>query len=454
MYKFFAETTVHGLSHVEEGKPRLLQVFWIIAFIAAFAAASVLFSFQIKEFFHHPIGSEYQIKQLLEDTRLPEISVCTNFPLNRSELLNLNVSKELGMVFNSAYRMLPPSPSLLNATYLEYLNLTKRLKTSDFRMVLNAISVQCDNLITNCIFYDYNDGQFRRMSGVEVCGNHIESLGDMSRCFVFESLIQKPLNPNYGVYFVIRQARKVERFAPTGATGGDDHVLILGSFKSNELISVPNQGYTEIKIKLTKVKFLNNPPHRVCEATKGYTQGDCYNLCMNSSDSDQEHVENDGECRCLQIGFQPRNMTKPVCSPWKSAQNCNDISGSRANQCYAGCPYSCEVDRLDIQKTSLNIDNQVLAGLLGGNLSDSELAWFIEKHSIVRIVYHGGEYTEISQYFVVNFGTLMSKLGGLIGLLLGASVLTVLHTLVFVLWYAFGSDRAQINVRTDEQEKD
>ncbi len=165
-------------------------------------------------------------------------------------------------------------------------------------------------------------------------------------------------------------------------------------------------------------------PHHI-PTTNGYSRYECVKSCINSFDSDDpELVENGVKCRCRQLDFQPRSVTKPVCSPWKSVGNCN--ATGRAHQCMSECHDSCTQDRLDIKKTSLNIDKQVLQGLLGGNLTDSELAWFIENHTVVHIAYHGSEYTEINQYFLMKFGTLMSNFGGMLGLLLGASVLTVL----------------------------
>ncbi len=265
MFTFFAETTVHGLNHIEKGKHRIHQVFWVVAFLAAFTAASVLFSYQIDELLHHPIGSEYQIKQLPMYIRLPKISICTNFPLSRTKLTTLNISEELGMVLNSAYEVLPPSPSQLKATYLEYVDLMRSLKTSAFGKVLKAVSVQCDNLLqaSSITTMMVHHSSFKERLELKPAGT-ISRFWESTVAFSSKVLLQKQHQPYYDVYFALRKTREDERFTPTQVTGGDSLVLILGDAdRSGERVLVPNHGYTEISIKLIKITFLHDPPHHI-----------------------------------------------------------------------------------------------------------------------------------------------------------------------------------------------
>ncbi len=117
--------------------------------------------------------------------------------------------------------------------------------------------------------------------------------------------------------------------------------------------------------------------------------------------------------------------------------------------CINACLAECEMQKYCIRSVSSAFDALAVSRLLGGNLSKEELESFMSTHSIVHVAFEHFEFTEVIQYFPVTLGTLMSNLGGLLGLLLGGSVLTLVHAFMFLLQriltaasYRSGSNRA------------
>ncbi len=126
-----------------------------------------------------------------------------------------------------------------------------------------------------------------------------------------------------------------------------------------------------------------------------------------------------------------RNKDREVCSPW-DLQQTNTLSVNPV-KCFYTCPKECESEKYSIRSVSSAFDAQAVSRLLGGSISKVELEWFMSTHSIVHVAFEQFEYTEVIQYFPLTLGTLMSNVGGLLGLLLGGSVLTLVHALMYLM---------------------
>ncbi len=137
-----------------------------------------------------------------------------------------------------------------------------------------------------------------------------------------------------------------------------------------------------------------------------------------------------GLSKCQRFGLHDQSKDKPVCSPWDLQPN---NMAQNTLGCLAVCPADCELDKFDARSIPMAFDEKAVSGLLGGNLSDIELEQYMSTHSIVHVSFDRFEYTEVVQYFPMTLGTLMSNVGGLFGLLLGGSVLTLVHALIFLL---------------------
>ncbi len=151
MYKFFSETTVHGLSHIQKKKHWLLQLFWLTIFFTALTGASVAFYYQINAFAQQRMSSDYNIKTA-EHLKLPNLQLCTNYPLNAIKLRALNVSQKLSQLFldSISYSPKDPSTEVLRATKKEYDSLKRRLNASDFEDVIRSFTFSCRDVIKGC----------------------------------------------------------------------------------------------------------------------------------------------------------------------------------------------------------------------------------------------------------------------------------------------------------------
>ncbi len=151
------------------------------------------------------------------------------------------------------------------------------------------------------------------------------------------------------------------------------------------------------------------------------------NICQNSP----QDLGNDNASKCQRFGMHDRNKFQRVCSPWDLPK----VSKSSYNplECINDCPVQCEIEEFDVRSIPMAFDDIAVSRLLGGNLTDVELQGFMATHSVVHVAFNSFRYTEITQYFPLTLGTLMSNVGGLFGLLLGGSVLTLVHALMFLL---------------------
>ncbi len=156
-----------------------------------------------------------------------------------------------------------------------------------------------------------------------------------------------------------------------------------------------------------------------------------------------------GNAQCQPFGMHDRNKDREVCSPWDLQQS-NRFSYNPMG-CFNACPKECETEEYSIRSVSSAFDAQAVSGFLGGNIGKVELEWFMSTHSIIHVAFEKFGYTEVIQYFPLTLGTLMSNVGGLLGLLLGGSVLTLVHALMFLLQRLLtaascrsGSNRASI----------
>ncbi len=151
MYKFFSETTVHGLNHIKKEKHWLLQLFWLSISLAALTGASVAFYYQIHAFAQQNMSSGYNIKTG-KNMKLPNLFLCTNYPLNAAKLRALNVSKQLSQLLLASVTYSPTDPSadVLKVTKNEYDYLKHKLNASDFEDVIRSFSVSCRDIIKGC----------------------------------------------------------------------------------------------------------------------------------------------------------------------------------------------------------------------------------------------------------------------------------------------------------------
>ncbi len=208
--------------------------------------------------------------------------------------------------------------------------------------------------------------------------------------------------------------------------------------------AIPFRKYVEVNLGQSQFSSVNDPPSFICNASSNYSQSACFKACNDASSSTR--------CTCQRFGLHALNKRIPVCSPWDIVHYCPFAASGE--KCRNMCPAGCTVNKYEVHTTSMDFDKKVLTKLLGGNRSTENLEWFVENHSVIHVAYTQFEITEITQYFALSAGTLLCNFGGLFGLFLGGSVLTVVHALMFIIGQVVGRVCGKKNIHKSSSDTD
>ncbi len=203
--------------------------------------------------------------------------------------------------------------------------------------------------------------------------------------------------------------------------GGPVEEIMVSVDSSEVMINIPPGGYTIASLRKEDIFSVNNPPEFVCNNNQNYTRkSDCTQKCM----------KNRLDCFCERFGSS-NERRKPICSPWELSK-CTPEKDDTFSSCFDTCLEPCHTERLNIRTRTLDFD-PVLLSFKPQFLGNLSLESFMSKRAIIEIAYEKMEYTEIRQFFAMTEVGLVSNMGGIMGLLLGGSMLTLIHFVVFAL---------------------
>ncbi len=420
MYEFFTETTVHGLNHIQKESPRILKIFWMLMFLLGLSFTSVVLYNQIMAYKDRAMSTEYNIITT-ESLKLPTLSICSPYALNGSVMNQNNVSRELKTALNDFMRMVPLDAKTLEIARPEYDNLAAKMNTTDFRNILEKLTISCVSVIHSCTAGNMY------IPGKQCCKSMVvHQTYTNAKCFNFLLPEQVVSSPGFKIYLRGLTPDEMDTYTFPLETEGYFGVFID---VPGSIFKFPFGKFTNLVVKKTKISSVNNPPKYVCNSDMKYSFYGCYIPCMNKDD----------KCECEQLDSHLfKTPDRPVCSPWEAhkcrEQSEKNLSLSRAAECEKKCPQPCTTEKFESKIVQASIDPKMLGVFLRNqqfaDIGDAKE--YVNSFAMVRVSYEQLEYTEIRQKFAMSITDLMSNFGGLFGLFLGGSVLSVVHALVFV----------------------
>ncbi len=148
---------------------------------------------------------------------------------------------------------------------------------------MNVLTVTCEELITE-YFVPSSDG-LRPETEHNHCEQASETWSDV-KCFIIQSPMQ--LIPQNGIHLGLNIPTKADRYKLNAQMAGSSFILMIGSNKtivsfSSSLIHVPFNQFSNVQLKMTRIRSVHNPPDYMCGEDTDYIQADCLSKCQAGS---------------------------------------------------------------------------------------------------------------------------------------------------------------------------
>ncbi len=140
---------------------------------------------------------------------------------------------------------------------------------------MNVLTVTCKELITE--YFAHTSDGLRPENENSYCDQATETSSDV-KCFIIQSPMQ--FLPQLGIHLGLNIPRKADRYMLNNQIGGSSFILMIGSNKtiaaySSSLIHVPFNQFSDVQLKMTRIRSVHNPPDYICGEGPDYIQADC-----------------------------------------------------------------------------------------------------------------------------------------------------------------------------------
>jgi hypothetical protein len=430
--KLIIESTSHGLPRIFKSKHWCTKIMWLFSFLASASYCAYIIKITISDYLEYDF-----ITSIEEYTEIPSLFPSITFcNLNQFQTMKSNR-------FIRKYSNYSPDAAVL-LLYTEILELNNSAKQS-LSYGLNETLIKCYFNGVKCneshfewIYYPFLGNCFSFNSGYDTFGNKI-ALKNVSKSRTGLYLELFTGNPD---------------LTPSFIKSNGFHILINNhTIKPmiDEMINVAPGLDTTINVNRIFTKKLPYP-HNYClsnlntldafdsdvyrsiiKMKRTYRQKDCIDLCF------QAFVINKCECYLTNLDrlngtISCLNITNMECvnDAWRMflASDVNKI-------CSPLCPQECDSMNFKLSVSSLQFPNKLYGKTLMSNkiisskFSNGALHHNDLKQSVLslKIFYNDLTYTLISQQPKMQLFDLISNIGGLLGLFLGVSFLTLAEVL-------------------------
>ncbi len=442
-------THIHGLPHIVRTKYLFIKILWMISFLALGVLCTFVIYNSIDEYLQRPTITE--IYEFSEPSSLfPAVTICNINPFVTTEAVELIKNNLINAYSNSSYF----EDSVLYESLFSA-KLSAQLEVSfneSFRGELKKkMGPNLSEFILDCSFnyVDCVESDFTWYYSFEY-GN----------CFTFNaernsSLTKRSDKPGMknGLYLEIFTGMK-ENLSVTKGYGAI--VFIHNQTKMPELSeNLYLKPGTLIDIRIKKVFKISEPyPYSQCQdlnvfqfdkrfyenfTEKNYHQNDCVELCVREEILKINPRSKDSKCNL-------RNSKNDTIKCLRTEYINIMSNSSLAKACKEFCPLECNSDYIDFTVSLLGFPSETLCEKYKSikfiekhfenrkNITNDE----IRKNSLaVNIYFNNLGYTEVRKTAKINFGSLISNIGGILGLCMGMSILSVFQLVDMILEIIF-----------------
>ena len=435
--KWLNQTSIHGIVHVFKGKSRLRRLIWLVIFIVAVIGCAVVLGFDIEKWASDPTTTTVSTEDHSRDgVSFPAVTVC-----------NLNAVRK-------SYKNSSEAVELLNGLARSTSHFLIHNPYSAFNKSCNQTLEGCDNhTVSTSIHEAYEEGGHLKDDFIKYCGfsndgtkvtsceaELIPYLTSLGICYTFNSAYSESTDklirragPVNGLHLIFN----INRLEYSKVTYGNVGIKVL--VHPRDAFPIPDvQGITvspgvNAFIAVEAIKNIDDTTESNCLKKNrmrsmpffpnhSYTVSTCTvnDLYKGYADS----------CGCT-VDSHPAKGKYANIRNCTIADTCCILKRSRNNS-FSDCPPLCEHTSYNIESSYSQFPSLQLAEDLEDEFNTSAVE--LQNNLVsINVYYHSLKITRLTTEYTYVFSNLMADMGGLLGLFIGASMISLLEVVVLVI---------------------
>ena len=420
---FIGSTTLHGIRYSCDDSPLARRVFWVVVVVCSVAFCAFQISMSLMTYYEFNTVTSTTTSSANDELRFPTLTLCNNNKVHRTRLNQLY--PDIADLWRHAEYVLAGAEAPRNDTDMSL------LANDTFRAVMFAAGLNSEETFVNCIF----------ASETLNCSHFISDYhAGRGRCFSFHStnviaeqglLSAKGPGPTFGAEFVL-DAIPRQYYIPTDVGIGFSlfihHSDVLPDIDSGGIKLGPGLAY-DIAIKQHNYTILSTPYNEIECVGSDYpvagNEGRPYSQELCERECDREFRKQ--VCHCV---IKPRDdETEATECSLAHVLNCNNLDPPPCD-----CPPMCQSVEFDSRLSMSRYPNDMdssKAVYLG--FSDINEDLMRRRYVSVRVYFSSMRVSILKQSPAMQAWDIFSNVGGLFGLFMGASILTLLEFCDFVI---------------------
>ena len=429
--KWLNQTTVHGVVHIFKGKSRLRRILWFFIFTIAAIGCFCILSYYIYYWATDPTATTISVKLNTNGQSFPAVTICNLNAVRTSYHDDKNVVDILNMLAKPNTRFLTDGLfSMFNLTCDDLLN---RINDKDTNInITGALFDGRQNREDFILYCEFSGGDSDSDGIVQCEDDFIPVLTPSGICYTFNSAFNrqsdryvKRAGSNYGLKLIVNVSQSEYSLLSSSDVGvkvavhprEDLPVLEKG-------VSIPpgRNGF----IAISKVEVTDKTTENKCIKDNGqltFLSRYGYSISACQTNAFLEHIAQDSVCGCVYINRSSTtntpncNITKACCL-WKQYRKF--IPSEQQ------CPPPCDYTVYNIKPSYSQFPSNELANYLAQFYDTS--ADDVQSNMLsINVYFEEIETTTMNTVYAYTFANLLADMGGLMGLFIGASVISLLE---------------------------
>ncbi|XP_035664006.1 acid-sensing ion channel 4-B-like isoform X1 [Branchiostoma floridae] len=424
---FASSTSLHGFNRAMVAPNRFLRYMWILAILASNGAFAYMFVAMLQDYFQYNTITDMTL-EFADEVTFPAVSIC-NF--NRVDLDKATMA-ELEYLSPMLY-----GSSMDETALRDFLDLPAVNGTGTSTTTTPSTSYNVADIIRQRGFHMAWPRMVYCAFKGQLCNseNFTHSFSVYGNCYTFNGDRTSPFKQtaegtgfpsSNGLHLVLDVMDQYSTESAMIAGHGEVGIRVLLHDQSeppvmdSQASAIAPGKHSFMAVRQTRYRN-HVPPWGKC-AELQLRHHDTYSLPACQLECRSSHVEQ--ACQCTPY-FLPG--TAPPCDPQTIYQCVHRV----LNQLVSGelrcdCPIPCTMTKYGSAVTYSGYPNRITKKIYNNafNLTPD----YIRENGIVLDVYYDTlNYQKISQLKAVDSGQLASNMGGMMGLFIGASVMTILE---------------------------
>ena len=433
--KWLNNASIDGLDHVVEGKSNIRRIMWMLILVISASVCLYTIVDHFVIFFGKPTATTVNIETKDNGLPFPAVTVCNLNPVLLSYAEENNITEFLEVFLNPSFQPFVRDREGSNCNnFLESLGLTN--STLTLNEVYNDGGNEVGNFIIACQF-----NENRTIS--EDCKDELQPvLTEFGLCYTFNSIRNKKADRfirSPGRRNSLRLSINITQHEYLSSSNGEAGVLVSVHHRNdfaepleNGIAVAPGQSAW---IGLSAQEINDNTGLGKCENTNKdleFLPDLDYSISACQTNAKYTYISRDDTCNCLENADPNESVAHSRERNCTLSDICCIIESYLIEETSSTCPPPCNYFTYHTSTSyskypSVQLQDNLIAIL---NTSSDN----IENNILSVNVYFQDLYVMKSDT-VLSYSptTLLADIGGLLGLLLGASIISILEIIILLL---------------------